>query len=122
MPDVPFTFHQVHEDRVLPEQHVGRILDLGYHGLRVETSFPLVPFTEIALEFRARPASDAVASLYAKVLRSTSSPEGFLTSLQFTDLGTPDYEDVKRCVDASLWGTRSAERPLALGVTKIRTR
>jgi adenylate cyclase len=118
MPDLPLTFHQVHEDRVLPEQHVGRILDLGYHGLRIGTAFPLTPFSEIALEFRARPASDAIASIYAKVLRSTPCADGFHTSLQFTDVGTPDYEDVKRCVDASLWRSRSAELPLGLSAPK----
>ncbi len=102
--DMPLLFYRVKNKRLEPNAHRGKILDLGYNGMLAHLPEQLPTFTEIAFTLTPHPTSDETSTLYAKVINSHGSNQGFLTSLEFTSVDTPGHQAVKSYVDQALWG------------------
>ena len=97
-------FRQVAAKRLLEEQFVGHIRDIGYHGLSADLPLPLPGLTELAILLPSLPLFEAGGALYARVLRVMPAEPGFRTSLAFTSVDTPAHRRVKSLVDDRLWG------------------
>src|SRR5205085_7365746 len=48
---LPLRYHEVAKDVVMPEELLGRVLDIGYHGVLAELQKPLPHFEEVAMAF-----------------------------------------------------------------------
>jgi len=114
--DLAALFHRVEAKRILPDGFAGRVHDLGYDGMRADLPLDLPAFAEVAIDLAsgdlARPAllagaSEATATgegvVYARVLRSQATSDGFRTSLEFTSMDTPGHRRLKHLVDDALW-------------------
>ncbi len=102
--DMPLLFYRVKNKQLESNAQRGKILDLGYNGMLAHLPEQLSAFTEIAFTLTPHPTSDETSTLYAKVINSHGSKQGFLTCLEFTLVGTPGHQAVKRYVDQALWG------------------
>lgn len=66
--EIPFTYQLVDNAVVLPERRSGKILDLGYHGARLELDADLPVFSEIKLSFELPMVEYTAQDCYAKLL------------------------------------------------------
>ncbi|WP_295447027.1 adenylate/guanylate cyclase domain-containing protein [uncultured Thiodictyon sp.] len=102
--DFPLMFRQVAGKCVLPEPLVGRVLDIGYHGLLIELPTRVEHGTELVANLAPFLHEEPAGDLYARVVRVAPRAGRFEASLQFTSVDIPAYHQVKRFVDRLLWG------------------
>jgi adenylate cyclase len=102
--DLDAVFRQVEAKRLAEDQFIGRIRDLGYHGLSADLPMALPGLTELAILLPSVPMLQSGGALYARVLRVAPMATGFRTSLAFTVYDTPEHRKVKSLVDERLWG------------------
>ncbi len=102
--DLPVIFRKVQNERVLPEKHQGRVVDLSYSGLRIELLEHLDPLSEIVLTVLPDLSTDNSGTLYAKVLWLHECEGGRQGQFEFTTVNTPAHHAIKGYVDQILWG------------------
>jgi adenylate cyclase len=110
--DLAALFHRVDAKRILPGGIPGRVHDLGYEGMRADLPMPLPALAEVLITLtpplvEAPPSTDGAhrddTGIYARVLRSHATGDGFRTSLAFTSMDTPGHRRLKHMVDDALW-------------------
>ncbi|AUB83094.1 adenylate/guanylate cyclase domain-containing protein [Candidatus Thiodictyon syntrophicum] len=102
--DFPVELRRLVGKHIVAEPLSGRALDLGYHGFLVELPFALGRGTDLVVDLAPSLHGESLGDLYAKVVRAQAGADGVQTSLQFTNIDTPAHLQVKRYVDAVLWG------------------
>ena len=102
--DLPLHFHAVEEQRVLPEEHAGSIINLGYGGMLARLPLQLPQMGEITFGLARDLTATGHENVYARSLHQQRTDEGFQTALAFTSLGMQGSEAVRRYVDRMLWG------------------
>jgi adenylate cyclase len=111
--DLAALFHRVDAKRILPGGIPGRVHDLSYEGMRADLQMPLPALAEVVITLAptmmgaALPARPDVplddSGIYARVLRSQATGDGFRTSLAFTSMDAPSHRRLKHLVDDALW-------------------
>ncbi len=97
-------FRWVEAKRILAEQFVGKVNDLGYYGLSADLPLILPAYSEILLSLTPEFNTESPLDVYARVLRTKGEQGIYRTSLQFTTIDTPGHRKVKRYIDQVLWG------------------
>ncbi len=104
--DIPLRFRRVEDKKVMYQSLEGRAQDLGYHGMSADLPIALPACSEVvvALEPSALDQGKSIGDLYARVLRTQRVRGRYRTNLEFTSVGTPAQQIIKRYVDDKLWG------------------
>ncbi|MEO0436928.1 MAG: adenylate/guanylate cyclase domain-containing protein [Pseudomonadota bacterium] len=102
--DLPLLYHTIENQRVLPKQHEGNILNLGYGGMLAQIPLPLPEMGEITFGIAESPTAIRHEDVYARALQQHPVEGGFQTAFAFTSVGSHGQDAVRRCVDQMLWG------------------
>jgi hypothetical protein len=102
--NLPLRYHAVDDQRVLPEEHEGNIINLGYGGMLAELPRPLPSMGEITFALAPEPTTPRYEDVYARALNQRRTEHGFQTAFAFTSVGDSGREAVRRYVDHMLWG------------------
>lgn len=102
--DLPLLYHSVENQRVLPQEYEGSIINLGYGGMLAKLSTPLPDQSEIMFGITAAPTAVRQEDVYARVLHHQETEDGYQTAFAFTSVGERGREAVHRCVDLALIG------------------
>ena len=102
--NLPLRYHAVDDQRVLPEEHEGNIINLGYGGMLAKLPRPLPSMGEITFALAPEPTTPRYEDVYARALHQQQTDDGFQTAFAFTSVGDSGREAVRRYVDHMLWG------------------
>ncbi|MEM7691234.1 MAG: adenylate/guanylate cyclase domain-containing protein [Pseudomonadota bacterium] len=102
--DLPLVYHTIENQRVLPKQYEGNILNLGYGGMLAQIPLPLPEMGEITFAISESPTAIRHEDVYARALQQHPVEGGFQTAFAFTSVGSHGQDAVRRCVDQMLWG------------------
>lgn len=101
--DLPLLYHTVENQRVLPQEHEGSIINLSYGGMLAQLSTPLPEQSEIMFGITTAPTAARQEDVYARALHYEETAGGYQTSFAFTSVGERGREAVHRCVDQVLF-------------------
>jgi adenylate cyclase len=68
---LPCTFSIIQHKFVMPGTIGATILDIGYHGVLIETGYPLNTLDDVKLEFDLPLVNIRATDIYAKVIKIT---------------------------------------------------
>ena len=102
--DLPLHYHPVEDQRVLPHEYEGNIINLGYGGMLAQIPRPLPDMGEITFALAPEPTATRHEDVYARALHQREIDDGFQTAFAFTSVGTHGQEAVRRYVDQMIWG------------------
>jgi adenylate cyclase len=97
--DMPLAFQVLDGKSVMPRQHAGRIVDLGYGGMFVLSPVPLLPFDDIKMALSLSLLSGELTDIYAKVLRVTEVQGAYKCPVEFTSIDSKAQQAIKEFVD-----------------------
>jgi len=86
---LPCTFSIIQNKFVMPGAISATILDIGYHGVLIETGYPLNTLDDVKLEFDLPLVNIRTTDIYAKVIKITIDGNRHLAGLEFTSV-SPD--------------------------------
>jgi adenylate cyclase len=104
---MPFSYRVIEGEIALPRIHWGMILDIGYHGVLVETDQQLAPSSEVKLDLDLPLVGCKAADVYAKTLKTEKIDDGFVSGLEFTSVGAQDSRNIQLCVQLLIQGSES---------------
>lgn len=102
--DMALRFRRVEDKKILYESLEGRVQDLSYNGMSADLPILLPACSEVVVDLEPSVLDQGVGDLYARVLRTRRVRGRYRTSLEFTSVGTPARQIIKRYVDDKLWG------------------
>lgn len=97
--DMPLVYQILKGKSVLPEEHMGRIADLGYGGMFVISPVALAPFDDIKITLSLSLMGRELTDIYAKVLRVTEVHGEYKCPVEFTFIETKAAQTIKEFVD-----------------------
>lgn len=97
--DMPLVFQVLQGKSVLPEEHVGRIVDMSYGGMFVVSPVALAPFDDIKITLSLSLMGRELTEIYAKVLRVTEVQGEYKCPVEFTSIETKAAQTIKEFVD-----------------------
>ena len=83
------SFNLIQNKFVMPKIISATILDIGYHGVLVETDYPLEALDDVKLEFDLPLVDFKATDIYAKVIKLKHDGSRHLAGLEFTSV-SPD--------------------------------
>lgn len=98
--DMPLFYQILRGKLVLPEKHIGRIVDLSYGGMLVISPVGLSPFDDIKVALSLDLAGHQLTEIYAKVLRVTKVNGEYRCPVEFTSIETEAAQTIKEFVDS----------------------
>lgn len=88
---LPCSFSLIQNKFVMPGMIGATILDIGYHGLLIETSYPLKALDDVKLEFDLPLVNLKATDIYAKVIKLIHDGSRYLAGFEFTSV-SPDTD------------------------------
>lgn len=98
--DMPLAYHILKGKSVLPEEHIGRIVDLGYGGMFVVSPVGLEPFDDIKIALSLSLMGHELTDIYAKVLRVSKVNGEYKCPVEFTSIEAKAQQAIKEYVDS----------------------
>lgn len=86
---LPCSLSVIQNKFVMPEIINATILDIGYHGILIETDYPLKVLDDVKLEFDLPLVNIKATDIYAKVIKLNHDGNRRLAGLEFTSV-SPD--------------------------------
>lgn len=96
---MPVVFQNLAGKIVLGEKFYGKVIDISYHGLLIETPVKLGKSSEIKMALSLELFSDRTTDIYARILNTEQIDDKFRSSLEFTTIGTEGLNAIKQYVD-----------------------
>jgi adenylate cyclase len=106
---LPMTYRLMENDTVVPQEHPGRILDIGYHGVLAEIANPLAQFSELCLEFEVPLVGKRVRDLYAKVVKTVPHAAQTRVGIEFSSMSAENKAAVQLFVQLLIQGSESRD-------------
>lgn len=100
---MPCFFYQLDGKKVAVDQLRGEVIDLSYNGLLMRSPIMLETFSEIKIEVSLQLLGSGTTDIYARVLKTESSPEGTVCSLEFTSMDVVGQHTIKNFVDSQIY-------------------
>lgn len=97
--DMPLTFQQLSGKSVLPQEIVGRVVDISYGGMYVISPVAIDSFGDIKISLSLSFLGPELAEIYAKVLRVSTVPQGYECRVEFTSIDSKAALAIKEFVD-----------------------
>jgi len=106
--EIEFVYRIVKNKIVDSEPLKGRLLDIGYFGVRVDLERELDPYTELKMEIDLSIVGYRATDIYARVLRLRPSGGRFMASVEFTSLSEESQTHIRRFVQLLVQGSEGA--------------
>jgi adenylate cyclase len=100
--NMPLVFHTLDGKSVLPQEHLGRIVDIGYGGMFVTSPVELDPFVDIKMAISVSMMGREIQEIYAKVLRVSAEDGQYMFPVEFTSIEPTAQQAIKEFVDGIL--------------------
>lgn len=97
--DMPLSFQVIEGKSVLPDKILGRIVDISYGGMYIQSPTELPLFCDIKMMLSLSLLAQEHADVYGKVLRATSVADGFEYRIEFTSIDVQAQSALKEFVD-----------------------
>ena len=101
---MPLAYRMVHNKVVLPEQHQGCVLDIGYHGILAEMTSPAVRLAEVMVEFELPLVCHLAKTVYGRVVNVTPHGELWHAGIEFTSTSDADRGAIQLFVQLLIQG------------------
>ncbi|WP_394789158.1 adenylate/guanylate cyclase domain-containing protein [Rhodoferax sp.] len=98
--DMPLAYQILRGKSVLPQEHIGRIIDLGYGGMFVVSPVGLEPFDDIKIAISLSLMGRELTEIYAKVLRVSEVNGEYKCPVEFTSIEAKAQQAIKEFVDS----------------------
>jgi adenylate cyclase len=102
---IPFTYQTMVDKIVMPTQHTGVALDVGYNGIFAEVEPGLTEHAEILLELDLSLIGRHADNVYAKVRGIRSDRGGNFASIEFTSISGQSAADIRHFVQLLIQGS-----------------
>lgn len=102
---IPFTYQTVVDKIVMPSQHTGVVLDLGYRGIFAEVEPGLTQHADILLGLDLSLIGSRADNVYAKVRSTRSDRGGHFASMEFTSVSEQGAENIRHFVQFLIQGS-----------------
>jgi adenylate cyclase len=106
---LPMYYRVVENDFVVPEQHEGRVLDIGYHGVLAEITRPVGQFSELALEFDLPLVGKRLRDVYGKVVKVLPHAAHTRVGIEFSSMSAENKAIIQLFVQLLIQGTESRD-------------
>lgn len=100
--DMPLAFWVIDVKTVLQEKITGRIVDISYGGMYIQSNTRLPPFCDIKMMVSLSLLVQDQAEVYGKVLRVTKVGDGFEYCIEFTSINVQAQHALKEFVDRQI--------------------
>lgn len=97
--DMPLAFQVLSGKTVLPEEYLGRVIDISYGGMSIVSPVPIEPFSDIKIVLSVSLLGSSLSEIYAKVLRVSGLTVGFECRVEFTSIEAGAALVLKEFVD-----------------------
>jgi adenylate cyclase len=97
--DMPISFQLLAGKSVLPQEHVGRVMDISYGGMYVNSPVALEPFGDIKITLSLTLLGSEATEIYAKVLRVAEVDGLWECRVEFTAIDAKAAGAIKEFVD-----------------------
>lgn len=104
---MPFSYQEIENKIVLPQVHLGTILDIGYYGVLAEMDQQLAPLSEIKLDLDLALVGYKAIDIYAKIAKTEKTDHGYLSGLEFTSLSAQNSGNIQLLVQLLIQGCES---------------
>lgn len=101
---LPCSYRIVANDMLSQLRANGTILDMGYHGVRMQTDVPLELFDEIKLEFDVPLVGGRADEVYGRIVKVTRTKPGHEFGVEFTSVGEATSRKIQALVQMLLQG------------------
>lgn len=102
--EMSFKFRVVKNKIVAPEMHQGRIVDIGYYGVKAQLGEELDAYSELQMEIDLFIVGYVASDIYARVLRLRPDEDRFVASIEFTSLSEQSQTHIRRFVQMMVQG------------------
>ena len=96
---MPVSFQLLQGKSVMPQAHVGRVVDISYGGLYILSPVPVEPFDDIKITLSLSFMGSDLTEIYAKVLRVAQVGQTLECRIEFTSIDPPAARAIKEFVD-----------------------
>jgi adenylate cyclase len=100
--DLDVKFQLLQGKIVLPEEYTGKVVDLGYGGLRFTCPFEIEPFTDVRILMLLSVLASEPSELHGKIRRVTPYDGGYACQLEFTAVDGSAQQAIKDLVDQAV--------------------
>jgi len=97
--DMPLSFQLVEGKSVLPDKVFGRIVDISYGGMYIQSQTELPLYCDVKMMLSLSLLVQEHADVYGKVLRMTAVDDGFEYRIEFTSIDVQAQSALKEFVD-----------------------
>ena len=97
--DMPLNFQLIEGKTVLPDKIYGRIVDISYGGMYIQSQTELPLFCDIKMMLSLSLLVQEHADVYGKVLRMAAVADGFEYRIEFTSIDVQAQSALKEFVD-----------------------
>jgi adenylate cyclase len=97
--DMPLNFQLIEGKSVLPDKIFGRIVDISYGGMYIQSQAELPLFCDVKMKLALSLLAQEQADVYGKVLRMTAVADGFEYRIEFTSIDVQAQRALKEFVD-----------------------
>jgi adenylate cyclase len=103
--EMAFKYRVVKNKIIAPESHSGRIVDIGYYGVKAELGKELDAYSELHMEIDLFIVGYVASDIYARVLRLRPEQDRFIASIEFTSLSDKSQAHIRRFVQMMVQGS-----------------
>jgi adenylate cyclase len=104
--DMPVVFQVLEDKQVLPQKHHGRIVDISYGGMYIQSPVCLEAFCNIKIAVTISLMSEELTDIYAKALRVSKVNDSYECRLEFTFLDSKAQQIIKEFIDGIVEANR----------------
>ncbi|NJD06854.1 MAG: adenylate cyclase [Methylococcaceae bacterium] len=105
---MPCYFQRLQQKKVLPQMHLGQVVDVGYHGLGMISPVHLELRGEIKMALSLQLLGGMTSDVYARIVSPLEQEgSGFRCRMEFTDIDAEGQQTIKRFVDSQLGSGRA---------------
>jgi len=97
--NIPLNYYLIEHKVVSPEQYKGKIIDISYGGLYINTDEEVQPFSEIKMKMSLSLMETDSSEIYARVLNSKKINNHYESHLEFTAIDDSARRAIKAYVD-----------------------
>jgi adenylate cyclase len=99
---MPCYFNQIGTNDTAAAQHCGRVVDLGYRGLRMISPVALPPSAEIKMALSLQLLGNRTSDVYARIVSAAAEQNGYRCGIEFTDIDSAGRQALKQYVDSQI--------------------
>jgi adenylate cyclase len=104
---LPFNYRMVLGEVVVPEERMGMILDIGYHGMLAEIALAPAPFAEVVIDLDLPLVGQQLRDLGGKVVKVHQRDHAVRIGVEFSSMSPEQRAAIQLFVQLLIQGTET---------------